>query len=314
MGCGVVVVALVVVGSVFARNIARQRAVIERIPEYSGTDELENHEWFGEERIAIRGYQGDEMEVGISPDGAYLLFNDREKPNKDMHWASRLDDRTYEYRGKVGNTVSPTVDGTPSFDREGSLYFTTLKEYRKTGRSIFVAVFEDGVAKDPVPLPGNVHEVGRDAGRGRWITLDPDVTSDGSLLFFSEGLFEPGVGFPYPFNIRGARKVDGRFERIDDGLLESVNTDFMEYAPAISDDGLEIFFTRIGRVDGRPKMVGIFTATRASLDEPFSTPERIAAITGEVEAPVLSGDETQLYYHRMDGGRFRVYRVTRKTD
>ena len=35
------------------------------------------------------------------------------------------------------------------------------------------------------------------------------------------------------------------------------------------------------------------------------------AITGDVEAPVLSGDETGLYYHRMDGGVFNVYRVTK---
>ena len=105
---------------------------------------------------------------------------------------------------------------------------------------------------------------------------------------------------------------NGEFVKLDDRILANINTDSLEYAPTISTDGLEIFFSRISKVDGRPKFVGIYTAKRNSRNEPFAKPQKIMAITGDVEAPVLSGDETKLYYHRMERGVFKVFRVTRK--
>lgn len=291
----------------------RRAKVLAQLPEYAAGKDLQNLDWESEEPIAIQGYSGDAMEAGISPDGEFLLFNDRRKANKDMHWARRVDDRTYRYGGRVKNTVTPFVEGTPSFDAEGTLYFTTLKSYKKDKKSLYTAKFRAGEAIDPVPLEGDIYVAGRNEGLQSWISLDPDVSADGTLLFYSEGRFTPGVGFPYPFNIRGARKVDGRFVRGDDRILQNVNSDSLEYAPAISADGLELFFSRIGKVDGRPAFIGVFTARREATDAAFGKPERLMAVTGEVEAPSLSGDGRHLYYHRLDGGRFRVYRVTRKT-
>lgn len=286
--------------------------VLDQLPEYNPYNDIPNREWTNEELITIQGYTGDAMEAGISPDGNYLLFNDRNKPNKDMHWSTRIDDRTYQYRGKVENTVSNQVDGTPSFDGQGNLYFTTLKNYAQTFKSVYVAKFDHGIARNPVPVAGNIYvENPRQAGK-TWISLDPDISDDGTLLFYSEGRFYPQLGFPYPFNVRGARRVNGEFVKLEDRILENINTHNLEYAPTISSNGLEIFFSRIGKVDGRLAMVGIFTARRQSTEQPFSKPEKIMAITGEVEAPVLSGDETMLYYHRMDRGVFKIYRVTRK--
>ena len=291
----------------------RLQSTLAQMPTYHPEKEVPNHDWYGQELIAIRGYTADAMEVGISPDGRYLLFNDRRRPDKDMHWAERIDERTYQYRGKVRNTVTPTVDGTPSFDAAGNIFFTTLKSYPKDPRSIYVARFRDGVALDPVPAEGNIYIKNRNKGFKKfWVSLDPDISDDGTLLFYSEGCFSPNVPFPYPFNVRGAKKVKGVFVKMDDRILANINTSHMEYAPAISPDGLELFFTRIGKVKGRPEMVGIFTARRKSHKDPFPEPGKIMAITGEVEAPVLSGDEKHLYYHRKHGGRFKVYRVTRK--
>lgn len=109
-------------------------------------------------------------------------------------------------------------------------------------------------------------------------------------MFYSEGRFRPGDGFPYPFKVRGARKVGGKYLKMDDRIFANIDTANMEYAPAISANGLELFFARIGKANGRPKFVGIFVARRMSTQEPFSRPEKIMAITGVVEAPVLSGD------------------------
>lgn len=287
--------------------------VLTQLPVYRAEQDIPSDEWYNEERITIRGYTADAMEVGISQDGRYLLFNDWKGHDKDIHWAERIDETTYQYKGTVKNTVSPVVDGTPSFDAAGNLYFTSLKSYPKDIRTIYKAGFKDGVALEPVPIDGDIYITDRNKiGKELWVSLDPDVSDDGTFMFYSEGCFRPGVGFPYPFKVRGARKVAGTYVKIDERILTNINTKNMEYAPAISSNGLELFFTRIAKVRGRPKFIGIFVARRESVQEPFSRPEKIMAITGDVEAPVLSGDENHLYYHRKDGGRFMVYRVTRK--
>lgn len=308
----VIIVLVLFIGFSVVRSREAHFTAVAQLPEFVPESVIQNNEWSNEELIDIQGYSADAMEIGISPDGEYLLFNDRVKGNKDMHWATRIDDLSYKYQGRVENTVTKTVDGTPSFDGYGNIYFTTLKTYRKNFKSIYVARFRDGVALDPIPVEGNIYIKDKNQASKIWISLDPDISDDGSMLFYSEGRFNPRAGFPYPFNVRGAEKVNEKFVKIDDRILANVNTDNLEYAPTISSDGLEIFFSRISKVNGRPKFVGIYTATRKSRSDPFKTPEKIMAITGDVEAPVLSGDETRLYYHRMNRGAFRVYRVTRK--
>ena len=284
-----------------------------QMPAYNLEKDIPNNEWQNEELVTIKGYDADAMETGISPDGKYLLFNDKNEPDKDMHWAERIDDITYQYKGKVKNTVSSAVDGTPVFDAGGQLYFTSLKSYPQDVRTIYKAGFKDGIALDPVPLEGNIYVADRNkVGKELWVSLDPDISDNRTYLFYSEGRFCPGVGFPYPFNIRGAQKLDDNYYKIENRILANINTRSLEYAPAISADGLELFFSRIAKVNGRLRFIGIFVARRASVKQPFLQPEKIMAITGEVEAPVLSGDENCLYYHRKEDSRFRVYRVTRK--
>ena len=91
-----------------------------------------------------------------------------------------------------------------------------------------------------------------------------------------------------------------------------MNTAALEYAPSVSADLLELFFTRAGSLGG-PAAPGIYRSQRRSRDEPFGVPQRIAAITGFVEAPSLSGDGRSLYYHRLEDNRFVIYRVSRNS-
>ena len=71
-------------------------------------------------------------------------------------------------------------------------------------------------------------------------------------------------------------------------------------------DLLELFFTRAA-----PGEVAIYRSRRASRDEPFGVPERVAAITGFAEAPTLSADGRSLYYHRLEAKRYVIYRISR---
>jgi hypothetical protein len=53
----------------------------------------------------------------------------------------------------------------------------------------------------------------------------------------------------------------------------------------------------------------ILVATRQSANEPFGKPRRIRAITGFVEGSTVTPDKKVLYYHKKEGGTFRLYSV-----
>lgn len=89
-----------------------------------------------------------------------------------------------------------------------------------------------------------------------------------------------------------------------------MNTSALEYAPSISVDLLELFFTRMTGTARAPR-TSILRATRRAPGEPFGRPERVAALTGFVEAPSLSSNGRSLYFHRLDGARYVIHRVAR---
>jgi hypothetical protein len=63
--------------------------------------------------VTIRGYDSDAMEPFITRDGRYLLFNDSNAPGRDtnLHYAERIDDVTFEYRGQIDGINSTALDG-----------------------------------------------------------------------------------------------------------------------------------------------------------------------------------------------------------
>jgi hypothetical protein len=110
-----------------------------------------------------------------------------------------------------------------------------------------------------------------------------------------------------------AKKQGDVFERApdNDAVLKLVNTKALEYAPAISSDGLELFFTRVEKITATAEP-RIWRAARKSIHDPFGEPQLVSAITGFAEGPTLSPDGLSLYYHAREGGKFVIIRVTRK--
>ena len=91
-------------------------------------------------------------------------------------------------------------------------------------------------------------------------------------------------------------------------LLGAVNSRALEYAPCVSDDGLELYFTRWEPGRGVP---GIYVASRTGAGRAFGIPQRVAAAEGFVEGPTLSPDGRRLYFHKKVGNRFRIFRIER---
>lgn len=259
------------------------------------------------QRVTIRGYEGDAMEPFITKDGQYLLFNNRNDPrtNTNLHFAMRLDDLTFQYRGEIKGVNTPVLEGVPSLDREGNLFFVSVRSYQETLSTLYRGRFIDGVVYG-VELVAGVSQ--RKPGI---VMFDAEIAADGRTLFVVDGLFTGGP-VPKTADVAIAVRNGTGFRRLPSSsdLLKNINTNGLEYAPAISSDLLELFFTRIPASSGVPQPV-ILRSTRRSIEEPFGLPEKVAAITGFVEAPTLTNDGRGLYYHKLDGNRYVIYRVAR---
>ena len=98
------------------------------------------------ERVTILGYDDDAMEPFITRDGRYLLFNNLNEPtvNTDLHYAERVDDVTFRYRGKLDGANTPALEGVATMDRDGVLYFVSTRSYAETFSTIYRGRFANG--------------------------------------------------------------------------------------------------------------------------------------------------------------------------
>ena len=104
----------------------------------------------------------------------------------------------------------------------------------------------------------------------------------------------------------------GNFVRRADSatILQAANLSGLNYAPCISADGLELFFTHVPSATSGATP-GIYRTTRPDRNSAFATPQRVAAATGFVEAPTLSADGHSLYFHKLVNGTFAIYLAQR---
>jgi WD40-like Beta Propeller Repeat len=257
--------------------------------------------------VTIVGYRGHAMEPFISRDGRYLLFNNLNEPseNTDLHWAEQMTSLSFRYGGKIAGANTDALEGVPTLDRDGTLYFVSTRSYKATLSTIYRAKFEAGRA------------TGVDLVRGLSlmkpgiVNFDVEISADGQFLYGVDGDLSGGP-IPKTADLFVARRVGDRFERMPDSamIMANINTSALEYAAAISSDGLELFFTRMTGALFRRKLT-IEHATRESTHAPFGPPQTIRAITGHVEAPTVTGRGKGLYYHAKVDGIFRIFRVSR---
>jgi hypothetical protein len=266
--------------------------------------------WGAPEPVTVEGYEGHVMEPFVSCAGDVLLFNNRNQPQDqtDLHWATKVTDARFEYRGPVGGVNTQALEGVPSMDCAGNLYFVSPRAYDKTLATIYTATFRDGMATGVRLVPG----VSRQE-RGI-VNFDAEIGPQGQELYVVDGRFS-ALGGPHTADIVLAVRQDGGFVRRKDNaaLFARVNTPALEYAPAISHDGLELFFTRVNG-SWFWRYLTIEHATRATRDQPWGAPVPIKTITGFVEAPATSASGTILYFHKDVDGRFQLFLVRRRKD
>ncbi|MGC2638090.1 MAG: hypothetical protein WA294_12985 [Acidobacteriaceae bacterium] len=265
--------------------------------------------------VVIDGYAGDAMEPFISPAGRFLFFNNSNdaRTNTDIFYARRTGRLSFHFLGPLPGVNSPALDAVPSMDSAGHFYFTSLREYDRTGASLFAGDFDGGGVRNVHRVPGDIM-----AGGLGLVNMDAGVSPDGDTLYISRAQIIPGAPAPKRSELVMATRAKGAFNRDERStiLLIHVNTGGLNYAPCIAADGLELFFTRGSRrVDaaGSPEpSVRIMVAMRAATSDSFAEPRTLEALSGFVEAPTITLDETEMFFHKKVGGRYAIWHAERR--
>lgn len=253
--------------------------------------------------VAIQGYDGDAMEPFLSRDGSLLFFNNRNGPGDqtDLHWAERIDDLTFRYRGRVDGANSAALDGVATMSAHGRFCFVSPRAYSETLATVFCGAWRGGrLAAATLQQEASPRIYGQ-------LVFDVEIDASGEILILADGLFRGGE-VPAAADLRQARWIDGavRLTPADDRLFAAINSDALEYGAALSADGRLLAFTR---VEGQ--QASIWIARRARPADAFGPPMRIGAIEGFAEAPTFAPGGRAFYFHRRVGGRFSIWRVTR---
>ncbi len=278
-------------------------AVFTGACEKAGEPEPQPGDFAGPQRVTIQDYSDHAMEPFITRDGWYLFFNNSNDPAADtnLHWAERIDDLSFRYRGEIGGVNTTSLEGVASMDQDGVFYFVSTRSYDQTASTIYRGSFAGGTVSAMELAPGV------STATPGMVNFDAEISPDGGTLYFVDSRF--GSSGPETADIIIAAWNGSAFVRDGSGaaIMRQVNTSkYLEYAPAISASGRELFFTRL-----EGSSPAIYAATRTDTSSPFEAPRKISAAAGFVEGPTLSPDGKSLYYHKRDGDLFVIYRVTR---
>jgi hypothetical protein len=256
------------------------------------------------QRVTIIGYDDHAMEPFLSRDGNTLFFNNSNHPseNTNIHFASRVNDLTFQYQGLIEGVNTEQLDGVPTLDRNGNFYFVSTNSYLSTLASIYSGSYSDGVVSNIQIVQGvSKNLIG-------WLNFDVEVSSDGNFLFFVDGRFDDNGG-PYEADILIAMKLGmNEFVRLtDQSIMKNINTSALEYAACISSDMLELYFTRVDAPLTENSSPKLYVATRETDSQPFCKPYMIQEIDGFVEAATLSANDSLVYFHKYVNGKFEIH-------
>jgi len=257
----------------------------------------------------------------VSRDGRFLFFNTAQaENNKDLHYAQFINNK-WEYKGEIGPGINneKEVQANPTMDKHFNFYYIDSGCVRMAKQGIFS------------PATGKLYKAHEVAGIpkrqlqiiGQKVTgnMGVEVNPDGNTLYFSRATWKlKGTSIA---GLAGSdllvvtkKGKDFVFDKAEaERIMKNINTSDLEYAASISSDGLEIFFTRLSLADMEAQKIRskIMRAQRNSVTSPFGKPEMIKAVGSShfVEGPAITPDEKELYYHKHDGKKFRLFKVTR---
>ena len=261
---------------------------------------------YGDEiNVTIIGLPYDAMEPFISADGQYLFFNNKNDGiNTKLFYASKVNDSTFNFLGELAGTnqiIPPHLDAVPDMDINGTFYWTSTRNYPTELNNLFQGTFNLGAVNNIKRVKGdfNMNIPG-------WLTMDHGISLDGQLLYFNNARFdENNCQGPCETIMGIAQKVDlNTFNTISDSdlILQNINdSNYIYYAPCISGDHLEFYYTRYKKGNITTNTIfEICVALRNNSEDAFSVPKVLfsESIVNLIEAPSLTTDKEIMYYHK----------------
>lgn len=289
-----------------------------------------NNEWGSETEVVIsNGYTGNAMEPQISADGVVLFFNNKTSDDTQMniHYAVKQPDGSYAWAGELaGANQSGVLDGVAATDSLNNFYFMSLRNYGTAGRwrSLLGAQFSSagGLSLINIAAADASFPAGTAPSGGAFnVDMDLGLSWDGTEAIVARASFSGGKGYP-DASVLELFSVDSSTRALTANpnsatILENVNNaDCKLYAPTMSQDKKELYYTVLTVTGTNTYNFKIVVSKRANSSDPFEVGSVISGVTGELtEGPSISyadGGKT-LYYHKKDpvSGLFKIYKLTR---
>lgn len=239
----------------------------------------------------------------ISGDDMTLYFSRPGATEEDIYIAARIDDTEFS-AGTALPVVNTTAasEGTPFVSVDGlTLLFMSDRAGGIGGRDLWLAT--RATTADDFTVVRNLAELNT--------TFDEhtaSLTADGRMVVFATNRDTAG-GIDDVYVATRASPT-GTFEAPT--LVSELSSAQDDSATFISTDGLAIYFA-----SDRPGSMGcldIFTATRQSLTDPFSSPVPVTELntTGCEDDPSISADGCEVWFSSTRGGAgYEIYRAVR---
>ncbi|MFC1794061.1 M56 family metallopeptidase [Planctomycetota bacterium] len=230
----------------------------------------------------------------ISPDGLSLLFNSfRPGGSGGMDIWIMTRETTSESWGEPMN-LGPIVnsssnDGLPEMSADGlTLYFNSNRPGGLGGEDIWLTT--RATIEDEWGIPINLGPI---VNSSAW-ELGASVSADGMLLYF--GSQRSGGYGEYDIWVATRETTDAPWSSVDN-LGPTVNSGDHENQPAISSDGLSLFFacTQPGGSGG----MDIWVTTRETATAPWGEAVNLGPIVNTLSnegTPCISSDVSTLYF------------------
>ncbi len=263
--------------------------------------------------VAINGLSFDAMEPFVSPNGNYLFFNNiNDGINTKLYYATKINDSTFNYVGELigtNQTTSPHLDAVADMDINGDFYWTSTRNYPTELNNLFHGTFNAGNVNDIERVQGdfNMNTPG-------WLIMDHGISLDGQYLYFNNARFDDAnCQGPCETKLGIAEKTNATtFSTLSNSvsILQNINdSNYIYYAPCISSDNLELYFTRYIKGEITSSTVfEICVAVRSNSLSEFSIPKVLFSetISNLIEAPTLTVDKNIIYYHRKTSDSHKI--------
>lgn len=263
--------------------------------------------------VTITGLSFDAMEPFISSDGNYLFFNNsNDGINTKLFYATRINDSTFNFVGELNGTnqlTAPHLDAVADMTANGDFYWTSTRNYPTELNNLFHGSFNAGNVSGIERVQGdfNMNTPG-------WLIMDHGISLDGQFLYFNNARFDnANCQGPCETTLGIAQKENSStFTTIPNSasILQNINdVNFIYYAPCISSDNLELYYTRYlkGQITSNT-VFEICVSVRNNPSDEFSIPKVLfsEAISDLIEAPTLTTDKSIIYYHRKTVGSHKI--------